>query len=51
MNTIQISLLEFPDTLTILENGYFYDQRETLALGYWSWEKLADLLPYTYDIE
>lgn len=47
--TIQISLVDFTDTITIEENGYFYDQKDVFALGYWSWEKLADFLPYNFD--
>jgi hypothetical protein len=47
--TIQISLLDFSEIITIEENGYFYDQKDLLALGLWSWEKLADFLPYNYD--
>lgn len=47
--TIQISLLDFAEFITIEENGYFYDQKDLLALGYWSWEKLADFLPYNYE--
>ena len=47
--TIQISLVDFNDTITIEENGYFYDQKDVLAVGYWSWEKLADFLPYNFD--
>ena len=48
--TIQISLLDFSEIITIEENGYFYDQKDLLALGYWSWEKLADFLPYNYEV-
>jgi hypothetical protein len=49
--TIQVSILELPDIVSIEENGYYYDQREILTLGYWSWEKVADLLPYDYEPE
>jgi hypothetical protein len=48
-NTVQISIVEFPELITIEENGYYYDQREILALGYWAWEKLGEFLPYNYD--
>lgn len=48
-NTIQVSILDFPDEVVIEENGYFYEQRDILILGYWAWEKLADRLPYDYD--
>ncbi len=47
--TIQISIVEFPEIFTIEENGYFYDQRDIIAIGYWSWEKVADFLPYNYE--
>jgi hypothetical protein len=47
--TIQISLLDFSGNITIEENGYFFDQKELVALGYWSWEKLADFLPYNFE--
>jgi hypothetical protein len=49
--TVQISILEFPDYIAIEQNGYYYDQKDILTSGYWSWEKLADLLPYDYDPE
>ena len=32
----------------IEENGYFYDQSEVTNIGYWSWKKLAEVLPYDY---
>ncbi len=46
--TIQVSLVDFLDTIVIEQNGYFYDQRDLLTQGYWSWEKLADFLPYNF---
>ncbi len=49
--TVQISILEFPEYIAIEQNGYYYDQKDILTSGYWSWEKLADLLPYDYDPE
>lgn len=48
-NTIQVSIVDFPEEIVVEENGYFYDQRSLLVLGYWGWEKLADRLPYDYD--
>ncbi|MFM7710426.1 MAG: carboxypeptidase-like regulatory domain-containing protein [Ferruginibacter sp.] len=33
---------------TIEQNGYYYDQQEIILDDYWSWCKLADLLPYDY---
>ncbi len=47
--TIQISIVDFADAITIEQNGYFYDQKDILSLGYWSWEKLGDFLPYNYE--
>ena len=47
--TIQISVVDFPALLTIEENGYFFDQKEILAFGYWGWEKAGDFLPYNYE--
>lgn len=46
--TIQVSLIEYIDAITIEQNGYYYDQRDVLTQGYWSWEKLADFLPYNF---
>ena len=47
-NTIQISQLDFRDAIVVERNGYFYDQRDLLTIGYWGWEKLADFMPYDY---
>lgn len=48
---VQISILDFPDYILIEQNGYFYDQKDIMINGYWSWEKLAELVPYDYDPE
>lgn len=45
---VQISVLDLADGIVIEENGYYYDQKDVLTLGYWAWEKMADLLPYDY---
>jgi CarboxypepD_reg-like domain len=44
----QISYIEFKDGIAIKENGYFYDQKDLVNQGYWSWKNLADQLPYDY---
>ena len=44
----QISILDISDGFVIQQNGYFYDQNVVINIGYWSWEKLADELPYDY---
>jgi hypothetical protein len=44
----QISAIDIADGFEIEENGYFYDQADVTNIGYWSWKKLAELLPYDY---
>jgi hypothetical protein len=49
LNTkVQISALDIVNGFVIEENGYFYDQTDVTNMGYWSWKKLAELLPYDY---
>ncbi|MFT3949765.1 MAG: carboxypeptidase-like regulatory domain-containing protein [Agriterribacter sp.] len=45
---LQISILDIDDGIIIEENGFYYDQKDVLTLGYWAWEKMADFLPYDY---
>jgi hypothetical protein len=45
---VQISALDIVNGFVIEENGYFYDQADVTNIGYWSWKKLAELLPYDY---
>ena len=46
----QLSFLQFPDNqaIAVERNGYYFDQNDLVITGYWSWEKVADLLPYDY---
>jgi hypothetical protein len=44
----QISYIDLKDGIIIKENGYFYDQKDWINQGYWSWKNVADLLPYDY---
>ncbi len=44
----QISYIDMTDAIAIKENGYYYDQKDWINQGYWSWKNLADLLPYDY---
>jgi hypothetical protein len=44
----QISYIELKDAIAIKANGYFYDQKDWINQGYWSWKNLADQLPYDY---
>jgi len=49
----KFSMLIFKPTesLTIEQNGYFYDQNNLSISGYWAWEKVADQLPYNYRVD
>jgi hypothetical protein len=44
----EISAIDIQNGFVIEENGYFYDQADVTNIGYWSWKKLAELLPYDY---
>jgi hypothetical protein len=44
----EISYIDLFDAVVIKENGYFYDQKDWVNQGYWSWKNLADLLPFDY---
>lgn len=46
-----ISYIDLKDGIAIMENGYYYDQRDWISQGYWSWKNLADQLPYDYSPE
>jgi CarboxypepD_reg-like domain len=43
-----ISYIDIKDWIAITENGYYYDQKDWVNQGYWSWKNLGDLLPYDY---
>lgn len=44
----QISYIDLKDAIVIKENGYYYNQKDWVNQGYWSWKNLADQLPYDY---
>jgi hypothetical protein len=44
----QISYIEMMNGIGIKENGYYYDQKDWINQGYWSWKNLADQLPYDF---
>lgn len=46
---LQISYVDMRDAIAIQENGYYYDQKDWISQGYWSWKNLADQLPYDYN--
>lgn len=44
----QITYIDLKDAIAVKENGYYYDQKDWLNQGYWSWKNIADQLPYDY---
>jgi hypothetical protein len=45
---IQVSYIDLTDGIAIKENGYYYEQKDWINQGYWSWKNLADQVPYDY---
>ncbi|MGV0755048.1 hypothetical protein ACTS95_06305 [Empedobacter brevis] len=39
------------DLLKIEENGTYYHPANLVVEGYWSWEKIANMVPMDYKIE
>ncbi|MEO5984195.1 MAG: carboxypeptidase-like regulatory domain-containing protein [Ferruginibacter sp.] len=46
----QFSVLSFlpAESIIIEQNGYYFEQNELTIHAYWTWEKIADLLPYDF---
>lgn len=46
----RFSMLSFKpgESIVIEQNGYFYDQADITLSGYWTWDKVAQQLPYDY---
>ena len=44
----QISYIDMLDVITIRQNGYYYDQKDWINFGYWSWKNIADQVPNDY---
>ena len=46
----QVSILTIAadQAIDIEQNGYFYDQNDIVFNGYWTWQKVADVLPYDF---
>ncbi|MEO6538052.1 MAG: carboxypeptidase-like regulatory domain-containing protein [Ferruginibacter sp.] len=46
----QFSVLSFLPgrSITIEQNGYYFEQNELSISAYWTWDKVADVLPYDY---
>lgn len=49
----ELSFVTFPplQAIGIEQNGYYFDQDDLTLTGYWSWEKVADMVPYDFKIE
>ncbi|MET0463757.1 MAG: carboxypeptidase-like regulatory domain-containing protein [Chitinophagaceae bacterium] len=45
---VQISYIDIKNSIAIKENGYYYEQRDWVNQGYWSWKNIADQLPLDY---
>lgn len=45
---VQISYIDLLDVITIKQNGYYYNQKDWINYGYWSWKNIADQVPYDY---
>ncbi len=48
----QLSLVNMTaaQSIGIEQNGYYFDQNDITINGYWSWEKVGDMLPYDFNI-
>jgi hypothetical protein len=46
--SMQISYIDMLDVITIKPNGYYYDQKDWINFGYWSWKNIADQVPNDY---
>lgn len=36
------------ESIAIEQNGYYFDQNDITITGYWTWDKIGDMLPYDY---
>ena len=45
---MQISYIDLLDVITIKQNGYYYNQKDWINFGYWSWKNIADQVPNDY---
>jgi carboxypeptidase-like protein len=45
---MQISYVDLLNVITIKQNGYYYDQKDWINFGYWSWKNIADQVPNDY---
>lgn len=45
---VQLSVVDILDEFLIESNGYWYEQSDIINNGYWSFEKMAEAVPYDY---
>lgn len=45
---VQLSILDIQDGFVIEENGYWYEQADLVNTGYWSYERVAEAVPYDF---
>ncbi|GAO42862.1 carboxypeptidase-like regulatory domain-containing protein [Flavihumibacter petaseus] len=45
---VQLSILDIMDEFVIEQNGYWYEQSDLINTGYWSYERMAEAVPYDY---
>jgi hypothetical protein len=45
---IQVSYIDILEPIAVKQNGYYFEQRNWINQGYWSWKNLADQLPFDY---
>jgi hypothetical protein len=43
-----ISYIDIKEPIAITENGYYYEQKDWINQGYWTWKNLGDLLPFDF---
>ncbi len=48
----QFSVVSFlpKQSIVIEQNGYYFEQNDLTIKAYWTWDKIADLLPYGYTV-
>ena len=45
---LSVITISADQSVGIEQNGYFFDQNDILINGYWTWQKVADVLPYDF---
>lgn len=45
---VQTSYIDLLDIISVKQNGYYYDQKDWINYGYWSWKNIADQVPNDY---